>query len=461
MKDNAIKVFLILIAVITIAFNFKNSPIIWLLFSIITVFLFFTYLSLFNFKWNNIPEQLFKRVLFSYAFSIRLTFILFLYLLFQIKTGQPFEFYAADSLMYHRLGIEISSGLIDGRFEAFDKMRFLGYSDRGYPFILSVLYVIGFQTIIFPRIIHAILGAWTCVLIYKLAKRNFGEIAGRIAGIMAMLLPNLIYYTGLHLKETIMVFLLVALFERADYLLRSRQFQIKTILIIALLNVSLFSFRTVLGTAALISIVGAFIFSSGQFMGWSKRMILIFWIGLIVYFFLFERVNNEISQYWMQRGTNQASQMRHFSTREGANELAEYGNTALFAPLMLFAPFPTLVNIKGQENHMMLAGAYYTRNVYAFFVIIALLVLIKQKIWRNHLLIIIFILSYLAILAKSGFALSERFHLPAVPFLLILAAYGITQMNYKNARYYVPYLIVMALVIIGWNWFKLAGRGLI
>jgi hypothetical protein len=60
----------------------------------------------------------------------------------------------------------------------------------------------------------------------------------------------------------------------------------------------------------------------------------------------------------------------------------------------------------------------------------------------------------------SGFALSERFHLPAVPFLLILASYGINKFNKSTKRYYITYLLVVSVLIIAWNWFKLAGRGL-
>lgn len=38
-----------------------------------------------------------------------------------------------------------------------------------------------------------------------------------MAGIFYMLMPNLIMYTGSHLKEAEMVFLTVAFIERADY----------------------------------------------------------------------------------------------------------------------------------------------------------------------------------------------------------------------------------------------------
>lgn len=110
---------------------------------------------------------------------------------------------------------------------------------------------------------------------------------------------------------------------------------------------------------------------------------------------------------------------------------------------------------------MMINGNMFARNVYAFFVVIALLILIKNKLLNQHVLLLSLLFSYLAILALSGFALSERFHMPAVPFLIILAGYGITQMNNRNVRYYIPYLVLIGLVIIGWNLFKLAGRGVV
>jgi CHASE2 domain-containing sensor protein len=106
----------------------------------------------------------------------------------------------------------------------------------------------------------------------------------------------------------------------------------------------------------------------------------------------------------------------------------------------------------------MLGGAYFTRNVYAFFVLIGIYALYKRKQLREHILLLSVIFSYIFVLASSGFALSERFHLPLVPFLLILAAYGISQMNAKNKKYYVPYLVLICVIVIGWNWFKVAGR---
>ena len=86
----------------------------------------------------------------------------------------------------------------------------IGISDRGFPIYLSLVYYLLGDSVIIPRLINAVLGAMTVVFTYNLARRNYGENVARIAAIMAMLMPNLIYYCGVHLKETLMVFIVVA-----------------------------------------------------------------------------------------------------------------------------------------------------------------------------------------------------------------------------------------------------------
>ena len=57
----------------------------------------------------------------------------------------------------------------------------------------------------------------------------------------------------------------------------------------------------------------------------------------------------------------------------------------------------------------------------------------------------------------------ESFHLPIVPFTLMFAAYGISKMNevWWVKKYYPYWCALMFVAAIAWNWFKLAGRGMI
>ena len=148
------------------------------------------------------------------------------------------------------------------------------------------------------------------------------------------------------------------------------------------------------------------------------------------------------------------------SERKGGNEFAKYAGAAVFAPLIFTIPFPTMVHIDDQENQLMVNGNNYVKNVLSFFVILSVFLIIKNKQLRQNPFILSFLVSYLGILALSHFAQSERFHLPAMPIYVIFAAYGISLIKPKYKQYFTWWLAFLVVVIIGWNWFKLAGRGL-
>jgi hypothetical protein len=68
-----------------------------------------------------------------------------------------------------------------------------------------------------------------------------------------------------------------------------------------------------------------------------------------------------------------------------------------------------------------------------------------------------FIIGYQFILLKAMMFTSVRFTYPAKPFLLIMAAYGIYHL--KNRKWYPVYLAVALVMIIGWNYARLKGKG--
>jgi hypothetical protein len=277
---------------------------------------------------------------------------------------------------------------------------------------------------------------------------------------MAMLLPNFIYYTGLHLKETLMVFILVAFIERADHLLRTNKISFLNVLIIGILGTSMFFLRTVLAMSAIFALFSALMLSKKIARSWLNRMVIGIWFLAIFGFFLAVEIQQEIG-YYFDRQDQQDEAMRFRAEREGGNKLATYGTTVIFLPFMAIAPFPTFVNIETQEQQMLLSGAYFVRNVYAFFVILSVVFLLRRKMLRKHVLLLSLILAYFFILAKSSFAISERFHLPLVPFLLVFAAYGISLVAKKDRIPFNLYLILITAIVIGWNVFKLAGRGIL
>lgn len=395
------------------------------------------------------------------ALTIRIVYVILIYFFYLSKTGQPFEFSAGDSRGYHGEAEYIVFLFENNALWYYFTGYSQGYSDSGWPFIIGLFYIFFFKNILLIRLLNAFVGAWTVVFIYKIAQRNFGETSARITAIMAVMLPAFIYYSGLHLKETFMIFLLMAFINKADALLHSRNYSLITIAQVVLLGASLFFFRTVLAAAAWFSLMSAFLLSSEKLMSQYKRIVLISWFVVGSIFVFSGKILDEVNAYMGMSKTNQEQKYDYFSTRQGANQLAKYGNAAIFIPMILPAPFPTLVNITTQQNTMMINGDLFTRNIYVFFVFIAFYVLFKNKMLRKNLLLSVFVATYLLILANSGYALSPRFHVPALPFLILFAGFGVTQTTRNNASYYVLYVIFISMLVVAWNYFKLAGRGMI
>lgn len=435
-------------------------PFIWILFGAVAVFSFFYFSTLLSSRWAGISNTSFRKKIFITALTIRVIYVIVIYYFYLAKTGLPFEFSAGDALGYHGEADYIVKLFQSGMMGYYFKYYLQSFSDSGWPMVMAFIYIFTFGSVIVVRLANALFSAWMVVLVYKIARRNFGEAAARITAIMALLLPSFIYYSGLHLKETMMVFLLMAFMDQADKLLHSRNFNLPQILNIVLLGTSLFFFRTVLAVAAWFALFSAFILSSDKLMSQYRRVVVIGWLIIAALFVFSGNILNEISVYVGARKTNQQNRYEFFSTRANANTLARYGSAAIFIPIIIPAPFPTLVNIPEQQNQMMSNGDLFTRNVYVFFVFVAFYILFKKKRLRKNLLLSIFLGSYLLILANSGFALSPRFHVPVLPFFLIFAGYGITQTTRNISTYYFLYLIGISAIVVAWNWFKLAGRGL-
>lgn len=409
-------------------------------------------------KWQDIPQKQLLTNLFLVAFGVRVFWVFFSYIFFTIKTGIPFEFEAGDAIWYY----EESVGNIHTDWKSIWNYLFVDtttVSDSGYVFYLSFLAKIFGENILFPRLINSLFSAGSCLLVYFLAQRNIGEEGGRLAAIFTCFMPNLIFYCGLHMKESFMVFMMIAYLERADYLIRSKDYTIFNIILPVFLAISLFTFRTVLGITAVFAFVTALLFTNTSVIGRRKRFSLIAW-GLFAAFTLTGgTIMNEIDGTIEDRDVNQ-TRKRAMQTARG-NQWAKYATGTVMAPMMFILPFPTMVDVDEQYNQQMLSGGNYVRNFLGGFVLIAVFsALFITKNWRNLSLIGSFVIAYLGIVSTSGFSNSERFLLPGLPCLLIMAAYGVTLLNARSYRFIKIWYWVVPLLAFAWAFFKLGSRGL-
>lgn len=456
-SSRAIYCYIITLLLVSVIFMNHAMPFQFMLFGVASVTIFFVFSNRLTMEWHRFKPETFIKKLFVVAFIIRVIYVVFIYFYYIAMTGEPHAFHARDEYAYQIL----ASVWPDSGFEDMKAtMSYESFSDSGYAWWLGLVYLLFGPHVLVGRIVKCFIDAISCVLIYNLAKRNFGENTGRIAAIFCMLMPNMWYYCGVTLKEAEMAFLVILFAERADLVLRSPKIKAVGIIIPALCILAMFTFRTALGAVMFASLAAGLVFSSSkQLVLWKKILyssVFAIWMFLTVGV----EIVQETQQMWEGRTTNQTEGYEWRSRRGGGNEFAKYASATVFAPAIFTIPISSMVAIKNQENQMMLNGANFIKNVLSGFVIFALFSLLLSGEWRKHVLPIALTCGYLVVLVFSNFAHSERFHFPVLALELMFAAYGISLMKNKHKRWYAIWLVVISLMVIAWAWVKLAGRGL-
>ena len=289
-STRAIGIYFLILATVFLLFMGQFMSWIWLCFGVVEVLLFFLCSNKWSREWEHTSEKRFVKLLWQWGLGLRIGYVLFSYLFYQEMTGIPFEFGSADSSFYQIAAGYGASLLSDGHWGLYPLLdKYSGglqLSDSGYPIYLSFIYWITGDSILIARLIKAILSTWMVVLMYRIGQRHFEESTARMAAIFCLVMPNLIFYTGLHLKETEMVFLTVAFVERTDALLLGKKYNFKTIVLPLVLMVLLFFFRTVLGACAVMAFLTTLFFSDSQRVSWAKRLLVVLWVGLVALYFV-------------------------------------------------------------------------------------------------------------------------------------------------------------------------------
>lgn len=439
----------------------------WWLFGIVEVVVFFSASSTLSKSWSKASGRDFLKNVFLLAFLLRLAYVTFSYFFYINVNGALFEFNAADSYTYHIFAEHGADMIKRGEFDfkhQFEAMGFfrngLDLNDVGYPISLSFFYFLTNKSIFLARVMRSIVSAFTVVLVYRIAQRNFSEPVARITALFCALMPNLIYYCSTGLKETDMLFVTVLFIERADSVLRGRVSMWQLVWVF-MIGAWAFFYRGVLCAVLFLALLTAVLLSSNRVVSKVKKVAMAI-MSLIILLIAFG--NSIVEQVQLSDLTNvqaqQEADMNWRSERAGGNSFAAYAGSAVFAPLIFTIPFPTMVNIPGQESQQLIHGGNYVKNITSFFTILALFLLLFSGEWRDKVLPISFMIGYLIVLVFSNFAQSERFHIPILPFSLMFAAYGISQLKNKHKRWFVYWLCFIFVANIGWAWFKLRGRGM-
>ena len=418
-----------------------------------------------------VGEKKFLRNVFSVGLTLRILWVLYMFFVFNPRYYGTRLGSGADTGWFMAFGKDLSLWLSGQSIYSLSEIITLNDSaidDVAYPMILGVEYLLtgGVSDVLIPYIVKSAMGAYCAVLIYQITKRHFSEGVGRIAAIFVCLNPNIIYWCGTMMKEADMVFLCCMAINKFDEALSSNsQLTIKSLMPGILYGLILLFMRMSLGLTLFMAVLVHIFLASRKVLSVGKKIVL----GLIMALVLFLTVGDlivEQSKGYLDivQSDAQKTNMEWRSKREGGNNFAKYASATIFAPLIFTLPFPTFnMALESQLLQVQLSSGSYIKNVLSFFVIVTMLQLLLSGQWRRHVFILAYTCAYLVVLVFSGYAQSGRFHMPIWPMLMIFAAYGIQMAKTdKKMRIWFNYILYgEVLACLAWNWFKLAGRGMI
>ena len=452
--------YLLALLVVSMVFREHALQLKWMLWGIGEVLFFFVLTAVFYPRWKKDEPKKFWRKVFFTALAIRAVYAFVMCYYYYWETGIGFEYGAADSFGYHSLAVQLSkyvrAGHVTYAYKYLDAYT-MGWSDQGYTLWLTLLYTVFGRSWLVPRLFKALMSASLCVVVYKLGTRTFGERTGRLAAVMTVFAPVLVQICGLHTKEMEMIFLSILALERMDYLIRSKKYTVWNIVFPILLTGLVFGFRTIIGMCLIFAFLVFVLLSSKDLVGKRGKIITVAAAVVVFLVFLFSPVGREMRIVYRLKFTDLHYQSEKYAA-EGMKH-SELAQSWVLAPGAFVLPLSPMVE-EAPDHNKMIHGSTYVTNFLAFFAMLSIVIAFRQKKWRDFSLIGAYVLSYLAIIMFSFAANSERYHEPATPILILMAAYAMTRLRHKDLKLFYIYCGTLLIALFVWNWLKLSARGL-
>ena len=452
--------YLLALIVISVAFRDHALQLEWMLWGIGEVLFFFVLISIFYPRWKKDEPKQFWRKVFWTALAIRLLYVVFSYYYFTFRMGFPFDG-PGDAVGYYNRSVALSKYIRKGDFGYvlhFLKGYSLGFSDHGYLIWLTFLHTLFGPGVLVARVFKALMSAYLCIVVFKLASRTFGERTGRLAAVMCVFMPILIQLTGMHVKEMEMIFVSILALERMDYLIRSKKYSFWNILFPILLIGISFGFRTVIGMCLIFAFLVFVILSPNHLVNRTGKIVTLSITVVVFLFFLFTLIGSEMKYIFMLNFSGTDYMAKKYESM--GMQYSEITKSKYLFPGAFVLPLSPMVDVAPDHNKM-IHGSTYIKNFLAFFAMLSIVIAIRQKKWREFSLIGAHELSYLAIIMFTFTSNSERFHEPAIPLILVMAAYAMTHLRRKDLTLFYVYCGLLFVALFVWNWLKLAARGLV
>ncbi len=441
-------------------FNYYMPPGI-LIAGLLSVFLFFVSLHFFSHRWFYMSVNAMEWRVFFVSLVIRVAYMIFQYgLTYYLDFNSfPFEIFAADSIGYHEVGKTLMRAPFLEWSELL-KMNMKSTSDYGYPFYQGVIYSIFGPSTVAVRLINCVIGSVTVILLGRIASIIWDDAHAKWVLINAMIFPSLVWYCGVQLKETLMLFLIVLSFYLVYAQKKRDGIHFLQALLAFLICFSLFYFRTFLAVLVLLSLILTFLPER------SNKMSVLYLVIPILALIVFLGVASQTGR--LDEFNAQLDDREDFFSRNLQGEKERLGNVSFdqvaLAPIIfagaIITPFPSYTYTENRQLSILSRFQNeLIRNMMYFFLYIGLYWSVREYFFKS-LSLIFFFVSYLIVITATGNSFQARFHMPILPLAAVFIGVGILRCGDKSRRFWSIYLAGIFLAHLAWTLFKLNIRGL-
>lgn len=399
-------------------------------------------------------------LLFWETLIFRLISVFFYYYYFIHFHGQPFLLLESDEMGYHGHGIFLSNALKEGQFNLLEIFP-ASFSDFGYPFFLSLVYVIFGDNILITRIIQAVISAFSVILLYKISRNYFSKEISMLAAVMMMFSPILSLFSSIHLKETVFIFIFLYIMHIIIHFVQKyKSFFNLNLIVIIFFIIVLFAFRPAVALSMFFSFLVFYWFKGyGKFKITRLIILGIYFIAFIFLINIFS-LSNEID-IMINKSSTYSNVVIEGS---GSSVLKTVAGLPVFIIIGILGPLPNLLNFNIDTEQLLTINLYsidcIVKGILAFFALIGLNYILRHQFKLLIYVILVYITNFIVI-ALAGVTFNFRYQLLILPIFYLFASVGIFLMNKKKYTYFSLYVIIYTFIVFLYNYIKMKELGML
>ena len=449
-----------LVFTVLLGLNMIAPP--WIITALVIVMFYFLAVHKWERRFADYDSITFAKKLFFISLAARLAAVVILVSLAELTWDRSFYVGAVDATRYYRVSTEVSELLRNFEFARVIPHLLMEYEfhwdNIGVPLFLGTIFSFTTNSVVWAKIIIAIMGSLSVVYIYKTADLYFESNISKLAGLLAALLPLSLFYDAVILKEPFVVFFASMVVYYASVIQKQGKLNIKNILLIVLPLAAIFLVRTAAGAVLVMALAGFFMLNRVKgtpIVSWATGMVI---TGLFIY--LIGTFSD--TWYFIERieGGAEVGEAR-IAAVEGRTAWQNLGIGPLFLIISHFAPFPAVVELNPVWGH---DATYYwiagiiIWNLLSIYAILGIWEMIKRQPMET-MMIWGFTVGLTLVLGITAMFTQVRQSWVVMPLMMIPAAVGLV-------RYKQKYIMLASLgsafaLVILWNLFRAMGRGVL